>query len=358
MIYSRNIFAIVLSAFALAGCQSQVELPTLAVLPTDNALTEIATLPISQQTSAEPTTILEFMTPSTQDMATQVAAIAPYYTPDPSVENNTFVNSDIGFENLAVGDTISFLGILHVDDTTLSSHVTIILENNSIVQVVTPVDIVRPLDGRQVYISGTVVSVGDVIIVEPSAVNEITQTITPTYTVLAVPTLELNEAIAEASAEVTSVATISPFGEIEISPALTALRTFDELQPHIANSTIGQELIAISGNMSTGWSFTYYSSVSDDTMIYIVTPQGALQTMAGFPPVANEQFFPIDPRLLIVDSDRVAELYSQSGGQLDPTTLVFLLHAISNTTPKWTLLNAQGELLLTVDAISGDVTGS
>jgi hypothetical protein len=336
-----SLFMVVLSA---AACQngSGDSLPTVAVFPSVQPTgldeTESAAAP-----SGVPTETPLFGIPVTDESGTQNAPVIPGFTPQATTDIAS-LSGTLDLAGVAVGDTISLVGTLTIDE---GNRVLVTDTNGSRVVIEIPAEMTQTMVNQQVYVVGIVASTeGDVNL----------QLLTIQALVESSISIEDSLAGSELTPESTSDALPTIAADVRLGANLSALPAYDQLIGQIGGATLGdRQWISLSGNAGAGWSFGFYSVADNSVAIYNILPDGTLQNQLGIPPLEGTEVFPLDREVLTIDSDRVVELYTENGGDEDLETIVLVLQAIDAATIHWTVLDVEGQTIFTVDAASGDV---
>jgi hypothetical protein len=278
---------------------------------------------------------------SSAEAATHAAQIVPNFTPPPTPDLSNLLGGAVDLAAVAVGDTVSLIGILTTEDTTA----VVTNAEGSSVRLDLPVALAEPLLNKRVYVVGIVTSLEGGIRLQLVTIQEVTEA----------PTLS---AVVDLPFEVTAEGTAEALPGVEnvrLALNLTALAAYDQLVEQISDQLGERQWISVSGNPGIGWSFSFYAANDSSVIIYNVLLDGSVQIQPGIPPLGAAEIFALDRAALTVDSDRVLELYTTNGGTDEPETLVFLLRAIDAQSAQWSVLNVEGQTQLAVDAISGTV---
>jgi hypothetical protein len=291
-------FLVLLLAACTGGSPTEIVLPTVAAFPTDNSL------------------------PPAID-ATRVA------------NEQTSVESNLG--DVAINDTVTLVGLFSFDAASGVS--TVQTDDGQSVQLILPPPMAESFNGQRVQASGQVTDVENLTVsvqniapyAEATLLAEATQdapsiSLPPELTTQTAPTI------------------------FSITPNLSALESYDAILESQAEMLEGYQLLSISNEIGV-WRISMWQA--DAQMIYefVVLPDGTVQSTQH----AQEMvvtLVAVDRAQVTVESDDFVVLLREN--QLDNPPYTIILSASQQATT-WSAIDAQGQPLLTVNAITGDV---
>jgi hypothetical protein len=289
---------------ALAACDSGTPpvLPTQAVLPTS------AALPPDGQ-------------------PTQTAAVA---APTQSID----------LSSVAVNERVDFVGMLRIEATNGTASVQ--ADDGTTVQLMVPPPVAQALVNQRVQVIGVVIAL-EPLTVEVESINaassatlfiELTSEFTP-------PPLPPELATQSASAS------------FNIAPNLSALASYDAILSAGALDLAGYGLVSISNEVGV-WSVALYNVDANNLLSLMVAPDGSVQSRVESGPSveAPVSVITIERASVTVDSDAFISLLAERQLNTPPYTMIL---SQTGDAPTWIAITPQGQVLLTVNAATGEV---
>ncbi|MFN8374709.1 MAG: hypothetical protein U0694_17740 [Anaerolineae bacterium] len=303
----RRLFAVVTVGMAvlLASCTgpdaTDIPLPTLAELPTENVLPpEVeATRAASEQTAAPAANLSDY----------------------------------------ALNDTLNLEGVLSIDAAT--GVVTLRTDDGQTAALIVPPPLAQSLADQRVQLIGTVTDTGENLTLNVQSIVAAVTATTPA--VITNGTAEFNLP--------PELGTQSAATPVNIAPNLTALQTYDALVQ--SGSLQGYGLLSISSEFGV-WKISVLQPVDSTIMDFIVFPDGSVQQQASttaLPEIAAS-LVTLERQRLTVDSDAFAALLHER--QLDTQPYTAILSASGQGATTWVAISSDGQVMLTVNAETGE----
>ncbi|NWF71277.1 MAG: hypothetical protein HXY40_19520 [Chloroflexi bacterium] len=329
-----------------AACQPSAsgELPTVAVLPTLAGSPPPATATLRASAAPTRTSIFELPPTTAAEAATALASLFPGASAAPTLSSADLLVTTSDFSQLAAGDTVSIVGTLALDGTT----VMLTDQQGSRIAINFSPELAQMMVGQQVFISGRVTTSDGGLLIEPSAIQQIAALPTPDAA-LATPTS------AAAAPPATPELTVEAGEALALAANLSALAAYDQLRPALTEDIGSRLWISATGTPGVSWSFNFYDPESELVSQYTVTLEGAVVPMRDIPLLVTQTVVALERDDITIDSPQVLDLYTASGGGDDPLSLVFILQGGEAGAPQWLVYDAEGQVVLTVDAVSGSV---
>jgi hypothetical protein len=303
---ARRLPAIAFLCVAAAGCSgnnaTEMVLPTIAALPTENVLPP----------DAESTRIANAQTP---------AGV-----------------SDLS--SAAVNDTVTFIGTLNYDSA--SGIVTVQTDDGVSVQLIIPPPMAESFNGQRVQVSGQVTDTETLTVnlQNIAAVSEIEVTL-PVEVTQDVPPIDLPPELSTSNAP----------ASFTLTPNLSALESYDAVLESQADALEGYELVSISNEVGVWRIMLWKSAEPQGFYELVIMPDGSVQPRI-YASELEVTFVTVERGQVTIDSDDFTVLLREN--QLDNPPYTIILSASEQATT-WSAIDAQGQVLLTVNAITGEV---
>jgi hypothetical protein len=120
----------------------------------------------------------------------------------------------------------------------------------------------------------------------------------------------------------------------------TALQTYDMLIEVLGDEVSNLEWVSLMGRRLSGWTFTFGHPDDDLYSVYIVDPNGIVQTYnQQQAPINAPNYLPINRLQIVVDSDQVSQAVAEAGGPPVTASIMMTLEATNTGIIAWTVLD-------------------
>lgn len=353
--HKRTIILIVVIACLLAACgsgNSDEPLPTRAALltPVETVQAEITPEPAAEAT-AEITPEVTAGDVNPAEIPSQIPEITPEETPDlSSLETPSPIELNLpqlDVSALQAGDTVSFTGLLTLDDSAQIAIVT--LDDGSQIALDVPAVLGQTLHDLRVEVRG--------VVTEPPAGVDLV--FVQTDYIAHLP--DAADAIAIPEAETTVEAVILPdipgverLSDARLEQQPTALEAYDFMVENLADALEGLVWVSLTGSDAAGWTVAFFKADEDLMRSYRVNVDGTLDSLPDAPAITlpGMEIMPLDRETITLDSSSVSEIID-----LDTATLplvTYYLAADEDGRALWSVITILDETLGVIDAATGE----
>lgn len=351
----RTIILIVVTAWLMAACgsgSSNEPLPTRAALltPEETAQAEITPEPAAEAT-AEITPEVTASDVNPVEIPSEIPEITPEETPDlSSLETPSPIELNLpqlDVSALQAGDTVSFTGLLTLDDSAQIAIVT--LDDGSQIALDVPAVLGQTLQNLRVEVRGIVNE-------PPAGVNLV---FVQTDYIAHLPDAGEEPALPEPEATVEAVILPDIPGVERLPDQLeerpTALEAYDFMVGNLADELEGLVWISLTGSDAAGWTIAFLNADEDLTHSYRVNVDGTLDSLPDAPAITlpGMVIMPLDRETITIDSSRVSEIIDLDAATLPLVT--FNLAADEDGRALWSVVTILDETLGVIDAVTGDL---